>query len=138
MKRYSFLLITLIIFTNVCYASFPVTDIEQTEVIEYDSINHFPVIFIGILVGILSGIALPLTFFLAPIFLNLKDIQWREIIGYYLDFYKDLYDPNLSLKDRSFRTSFIIGYRIGIIIVAIYVIWFLYWLYRGITLGDWS
>ena len=71
-------------------------------------------------------------------FLNLKDIQWREIIGYYLDFYKDLYDPNLSLKDRSFRTSFIIGYRIGIIIVAIYVIWFLYWLYRGITLGDWS
>ena len=104
MRKLLLLLITITTLTNVSYASFPVTDIEQTEVIEYDSINHFPVIFIGILVGILSGIALPYTFFLAPIFLNLKDIQWREIIGYYVDFYKDLYDPNLSLKDRSFRT----------------------------------
>ena len=133
MKKLLLILFTLTTITNVSYASFPVTDIEQTEVIEYDSINHFLVIFIGVLVGILSGILLPFSFFLAPIFINVKDIRkikLKDIKGYYKDFYEDLYDPNISLKDRSFRTSFIIGYRIGIIIVAIMLIWVFYNFYK--------
>ena len=55
MKIILLLLITLTTFMNVSYASFPVTENVQTEIIEYDSINNLPVTFIGVLVGILPG-----------------------------------------------------------------------------------
>ena len=93
MKRIILLLITITTLTNVSYASFPVTDIEQTEVIEYDSINNLPVIFIGVLVGILSCIIFPLNLLLL-----------------------------IFIKDRSFRTSFIIGMSIGIILLTILLV----------------
>jgi len=90
MKRIILLLITITTLTNVSYASFPVTDIEQTEVIEYDSINNLPVIFIGVLVGILSCIIFPLNLLLL-----------------------------IFIKDRSFRTGFIIGAAIAAIIITV-------------------
>ena len=98
MKRVVFLLITLTTITNVSYASFPVTETEQTEVVEYDSINNLPVSFIGVLVGILSCIIIPFNFFL-PLFIKAFN-----------------YDSN-----RSFRTGFFIGAAIGAILLVIWV-----------------
>ena len=65
----------------------------QTEVVEYDSINNLPVIFIGVLVGILSWIIFPLNLLLL-----------------------------IFIKDRSFRTSFIIGMIIGIILIVLMIL----------------
>ena len=93
MIRLILLTITLMSFANVSYASFPVTEMEQTEVIEYDSINNLPVIFIGVLVGILSWIIFPLNLLLL-----------------------------IFIKDRSFRTSFIIGMIIGIILIVLMIL----------------
>ena len=93
MKKLLLILFTLTTITNVSYASFPVTDIEQTEVIEYDSINNLPVIFIGFLVGMLSCIIFPLNLLLL-----------------------------IFIKDRSFRTSFIIGMTIGIILIVLIIL----------------
>ena len=69
------------------YASFPVTDIEQTEVIEYNLINNLLFIFLGVLAGIFSWIIFPLNLLLL-----------------------------IFIKDRSFRKSFIIGMIIGMIL----------------------
>ena len=98
MKKIILFLITLIVLTNVSYASFPVTETEQTEVVEYDSINNLPVSFIGVLVGILSCIIIPFNFFL-PLFIKAFN-----------------YDSN-----RSFRTGFFIGAAIGAILLVIWV-----------------
>ena len=98
MKKITLSLITLITLTNVSYASFPVTETEQTEVVEYDSINNLPVSFIGVLVGILSCIIIPFNFFL-PLFIKAFN-----------------YDSN-----RSFRTGFFIGAAIGAILLVIWV-----------------
>ena len=93
MIRLILLTITLMSFANVSYASFPVTEMEQTEVIEYDSINNLPVIFTGVLVGILSWIIFPLNLLLL-----------------------------IFIKDRFFRTSFIIGMIIGIILIVLMIL----------------
>ena len=98
MKKLILFLITITTLTNVSYASFPVTETEQTEVVEYDSINNLPVSFIGVLVGILSCIIIPFNFFL-PLFIKAFN-----------------YDSN-----RSFRTGFIIGAAIGAILLVIWV-----------------
>ena len=50
MKKLIFVLIMITTLTNVSYASFPVTETEQTEVVEYDSINSLPVSFIKLLI----------------------------------------------------------------------------------------
>ena len=93
MKKIILFLITLIALTNVSYASFPVTETEQTEVVEYDSINNLPVTFIGVLVGILSWLIFPLNLLL-PIF----------------------------IKDRSFRKSVYTGMLIGIPVLIVILI----------------
>ena len=97
MKKTILFLITITTLTHISYASFPVTETEQTEVIEYNSINNLPVTFIGVLVGILSWLIFPLNLLL-PIF----------------------------IKDRSFRKSVFIGLIIGIpvLIVIIFVLIF--------------
>ena len=97
MKKIILFLITITTLTHISYASFPVTETEQTEVIEYNSINNLPVTFIGVLVGILSWLIFPLNLLL-PIF----------------------------IKDRSFRKSVFIGLIIGIpvLIVIIFVLIF--------------
>ena len=100
MKKIISLLTMLILFSNFSYASFPVTVIEKTEVIEYDSINNLPVIFIGVLLGILSSFIFPLNLLLL-----------------------------IFIKDRSFRKSFMIGMTIGIIILAIWMSWVIYQIY---------
>ena len=102
MKKLILFLITITTLTNVSYASFPVTETEQTEVVEYDSINNLPVSFIGVLVGILSCIIIPINFFL-PLFIKAFN-----------------YDSN-----RSFRTGFFIGAAIGAILLVIWVRWLL-------------
>jgi len=98
MKKTILFLILITTLTNVSYASFPVTETEQTEVVEYDSINNLPVSFIGVLVGILSCIIIPFNFFL-PLFIKAFN-----------------YDSN-----RSFRTGFFIGAAIGAILLVIWV-----------------
>ena len=90
MKRIILLLITLITLTNVSYASFPVSESVQTEVIKYNSINNLPVTFIGVLVGILSWFLFPLNL-LFPIF----------------------------IQDRSFRRSVNLGLLIGIPVIIV-------------------
>ena len=100
MKKLILFLITITTLTNVSYASFPVTETEQTEVVEYDSINSLPVSFIGVLVGILSSIIFP----------------WNLLLLRFI-------------KDRSFRKSFIIGTIIGFILFLIFflptIIWWM-------------
>ena len=98
MKKLILFLIAITTLANVSYASFPVTETEQTEVVEYDSINNLPVSFIGVLVGILSCIIIPFNFFL-PLFIKAFN-----------------YDSN-----RSFRTGFFIGAAIGAILLVIWV-----------------
>ena len=98
MKKLILFLITITTLTNVSYASFPVTETEQTEVVEYDSINNLPVSFIGVLVGILSSIIFP----------------WNLLLLRFIKAFN--YDSN-----RSFRTGYIIGAAIGVILL---VIWF--------------
>ena len=71
MKKIILFLITLTTLTNVSFASFPVTENVQTEIIEYDSINNLPVTFIGVLVGVLSWLIFPLNLLL-PIFIVKK------------------------------------------------------------------
>ena len=97
MKKIILFLITLTTLTNISYASFPVTETEQTEVVEYDSINNLPLSFLGVLVGIFSWLIFPLNLLL-PIF----------------------------IKDRSFRKSVFFGLLIGIpvLIVIIFVLIF--------------
>jgi len=98
MKKLILLLITLTTFMNVSYASFPVTENVQTEIIEYDSINNLPVTFIGVLVGILSWLIFPLNLLL-PIF----------------------------IRDRSFRKSVFIGLLIGIpVIIVFFIFWLIF------------
>ena len=93
MKKLLLLLITLTTLTNVSYASFPVTENVQTEIIDYDSINNLPVTFIGVLVGILSWLIFPLNLLL-PIF----------------------------IRDRSFRKSVFIGMLIGPLVLIVIII----------------
>ena len=94
MKKLLLLLITLTTLTNVSYASFPVTENVQTEIIDYDSINNLPVTFIGVLVGVLSWLIFPLNLLL-PIF----------------------------IRDRSFRKSVFIGWLIGIpVLIVIFIL----------------
>ena len=96
MKKIILFLITITTLTNVSYASFPVTETEQTEVVEYDSINNLPVSFIGVLVGILSSIIFP----------------WNLLLLRFIKAFN--YDSN-----RSFRTGFIIGAAIAAIIITV-------------------
>jgi len=107
MKKLLLLLITLTTLASVSYASFPVTENVQTEIIEYDSINNLPVTFIGVLVGILSWLIFPLNLLL-PIF----------------------------IRDRSFRKSVFIGWLIGIpVIIVIFIFWLIFGGGFGIGMG---
>ncbi len=95
MKKTLFILIILSTLTNISYASFPVTETEHTEFIEYNIINNSPIIWIGFLVGILSWLIFPLNLLL-PIF----------------------------IRDRSFRRSVFIGMIMGLLLlIVIIVVW---------------
>ena len=90
--------IALISFTNVSYASFPV-DNELTEIsnqihnIESNGKLNPLLYIIGVLVGILSCMIFPLNLLLL-----------------------------IFIKDRSFKTSFIIGLIIGIILLGLIIL----------------
>ena len=95
MKKLFFLLLILLTIIDVIYASFPVTETEHTEFIEYNIINNLPIIWIGFLVGILSWVLFPLNLLL-PIF----------------------------IRDRSFRRSVFIGMIMGLLLlIVIIVVW---------------
>ena len=82
-KKLLFLLITLTTLTNVSYASFPVNEILQTEIIENDTIINSPESIAYMILGFFVGFFSFVLFFL-PLFL--------------------LYVPN-----KSFRKGIIVG-----------------------------
>jgi hypothetical protein len=102
MKKLLFIFFTLITFTNVSYASFPVTENTQTEIVENATIINAPessaYMLLGFFVGVFSWflVLLPLLLLFVPnksfrqgiiagflaMLILLVLIFWGEIFGY--------------------------------------------------------
>jgi hypothetical protein len=78
MKKLILLLITLTTLTNVSYASFPVNEILQTEIIENDTIINSPESIAYMILGFFVGVFSFVLFFLPLLLLYVPNQSFRK------------------------------------------------------------